>query len=433
MGGVVSVPGRTVRVALCMALLSAAASRLVGQRLEGVWWIDVPSDAVVVAVLWEGGHDTDPVAGVLADCRLARARGVVPDLRQTGVRVVGDAAVAFVVARPGQATQQAAFVRALLDDDGPLADEVVALAIARVALAADDAAYLYPGQVLAARARAHFGAGPWASAPLGDPSTIAALAPDDVRSRLRRPVGRRVLGLGAGDDAVRPLLADVRVAMPAPSVPRPTPTTTAGRELRTEVHERIDAPFVAAAFVVADCDLGPVAVGLQVVRARAQRRFGSRYSGVPARAPFVAWSWLDGDPLVLFHRRGVDPLPKLPEEPAQRDAAFAAEVARGQLLALLEEARTLPPTEAELAEAQLRLVAELALASTTTTPLAASLLPGRAQALLLGERRGLHADAITRVDAGAVRQALQALLAPERAFWHGLLPVPRGDRTWAVR
>ena len=413
-------------------LLSLVASGLLAQQQEGVWWLDVPSEAVVVAVLWDGGFDTDPIAAVLAECRLARARAAVPELRQNGLRVVGDAVVAFVVARPAQAVPLAGFVQSLLADDGPLADDLIALATARVALAADDAAFLYPGQVLAARARAHFAADVGAPSPLGTPSALAALTPDEVRVQLRRPVGRRVLGLGAADDTLRRLLADLRVAAPAPVAPRP-PTATVGRELRTELHERIDAPFVAAAFVVADQDPGPLAVGLQVVRARAQRRFGSRYSGVPARAPFVAWSWLDGDPLVVFHRRGVDPLPKLPQERAQRDAAFAGEVAHGQLSALLDEARTVPPTAVELAEAKQRLLAELALAPTSSASLPAILLPGRAQALLLGERRGLRAGAVTSVDATEVQQAMQRLLAPERAFWHGLLPEPRSDRTWSAR
>ena len=412
--------------------------------VTAVQFVDEPSDAVVLAVAFDGGHDTDPEAAVLAECRLRAARALVPQATACGHRVVADTAVLFVVLATGEWQLGERFLRALLAPGSPLDDDSLRLAIAHCALQADDAAFLYPGDVLASRARARLGAERGFAGPLrGEPTTVASIVPARVRARLAAKAPAAVLVLGAVPPELRQALADVRCE-PLPGLARAAGANAATEAAATavaanefvadEIHERIDAPFVAAAFLAPPTVDAAFVLGLQVARARAQKRFGALRSGVLAHAPFVAWSWLAGEPVVLFHRRGPDPIQRLPQEPPGRPATAVVAATRQELVALLDDLCRVPPTAAELAAARAAVHVERgceSMPAARATP--AAMLPGRAMARLLAARRPTAVANLDTVDAAAVHAAMVANFRPERACWHALVPAPRSDRAWPGR
>lgn len=435
---------RSVEVAACIAAVFAVASPaqapVEGRASSPVQFVEVPSDAVLVAVAFAGGYDDAPLQPALAEVRLRAAAAAVPEVRQASVRLVSDAAVVFAVGSTGDAAGLARWLRVVLAPS-PLADDTLVLAAAFAARLADDAAFVFPGEVLASRARVRLGGhAAWAVPLRGDPAVLLAASPTQLREELHRPAPASVLVLGAIPTELRTALQGLT------TVPWPMARTRDGArpwrgaaevsvEVAIEHHERVDAPFVAAAFPVPEGSSAALAIGLEVARGRAARRFGARRSGVLARAPHIAWSWIDAAPIVVFHRRGKDPVDRWPGEPLAHDASWAASATEAELQGLLDDLRTMPPTAGELAEARRGLLAELAMAPGEQAPLPvpAALLPGRALAVLFAARRGLDADSITVVDEAAVAGALAALLAPERASIHALLPLERADRHWLDR
>lgn len=432
-------------VALTAWLAGAAAAQAdaaLGQEPVPVQFVEEASEALVLAVAFDGGHDTDAEAAVLAECRLRAARSLVPKATACGHRVVADTAVLFVVVATGEWQLGEHFLRALLARESPLHDDDLRLAIAHCALQADDAAFLYPGDVLAGRARARLGAGRGFAWPLrGEPQAVASIDPARVRARLAEATPAAVLVLGSAPTELRQALADLRCA----SLPPRRSSTTPGDvvpadgakaevEAAMEVHERIDAPFVAAAFLAPPNVDAAFVLGVQVARARAQKRFGALRSGVLAHAPFVAWSWLAGEPVVLFHRRGPDPSQRLPQEPPGRPAAAVAAAVRKELVGLLDDLCSVPPTAAELAAARAAVLVESGsepMPARQATP--AAMLPGRAMARLLAARRPAAVANLDTTDAAAVHTAMVANFRPERAGWHTLVPAARSDRAWPGR
>ncbi len=420
------------------------------QDVPALLWHEVPAaNATALAVLWQHGFDDDDPANcgaarVLAECRLERARATVPAIKTSGMQVGGDAAVVFAVATAGAWADAMAFVAALLDDSLPMADDQLALVIARTALAADDGEHLYAGLVLQSRARATLCRGTRLARPVaGSAPAIAALSPARVRELLRTPVAVRVAGLGALPPALREAVA--RLPLPATASPVPAAVrravaaAPAGQAIVFEPHPRCDAPFLAAAFLAPPRELLPAfAVGIEVARARAQQQWKARRFEVLARAPFVNWSWLHGDPVVVFCRRGVDGVKLLPGERAKADAAGEATATAAEIEGLLANLRRVPPAAAELAEAKRVLHLELSLLPTTPAGQAAflgdgALLPGRLQVLMLGRFRGIDATAVAAVTEAAVAAVLGEVLAPERACWCGLMPLPRSNVGWLPR
>lgn len=435
---------RATGLASCLvagfAAVGAAQAPADAPASAPVRFVEVPSDAVLVSIVFAGGYDDAPLQPALAEVRLRAAAAAVPSLRQVSLRILGDAAVVFAIGTPGEAAGLARWLRVALAPL-PLDDDTLALAAARAARLADDAAFVYPGEVLVSRARVRIGgqAG-WAVPMRGDPAVLLAVSPTRLRQELGRPVAAEVLVLGAIPPELREALRDL-TTLPWPMVRRSTAVSPSPGQvefatgLAVERHERVDAPFVAAAFPVPHGSPAALALGLEVARGRAARRFGARRSGVLARAPYIAWSWLDAAPLVVFHRRGKDPVDRWPGEPLAHDASWAASATEAELLGFLDELRTVPPTASELAEARRGLFAELAMASGEPAPsaLPAALLPARALAVLFAARRGLDADALASVDEAELVRTLRALLAPDQASFHALLPLERADRHWQDR
>lgn len=432
--------GIAVCLATVFATVGAAQTESTARRGSPVEFVDVASDAVLVAVAFAGGYDDAPLQPALAEVRLHAAAAAVPEVRQASLRIVGDAAVLFAVGSPGDSAPLERWLRVVLAPL-PFDDDSLALAAARAARLADDAAFVLPGEVLASRARVRLGgSATWAVPLRGDPELLLAAAPARLRQELAQPAPAAVLVLGAIPAELRTALQDL-TTVPWP-VGRPRaearPTADPGEvaaEIAIERHERVDAPFVAAAFPVPAVSTPALALCLEVARGRAARRFGARRSGVLARAPYVAWSWLDAAPIVLFHRRGENPVDRWPGERLAHDANWAAAATEAELRDFLDQLRTVPPTPAELAEARRGLLAELAMApgEPAPAPLPAALLPGRALAVLFAARRGLDADALASVDEAELARTFAALLAPGRASFHALLPLDRADRHWQGR
>lgn len=383
--------------------------------------------ATAVGVLWQ--HDGDrAIARVLAECRRTRAGDRAPALVSSAVHVDGELAGVVGVARSGDEATVLAFVTALLDDASPGVADRCTLAIARGALCVDDEQFLYPGSVLARRARAAFGV---AGAHDTASSALAALTVPQVGKLLVRG---GALAVGVAGQASPGLLAALRGLRLPPAVAEPRRATVAaavppGDE--SEIHTRVDQPFVMAAFrVPPDVSRPALAVALEVARARAAK--GLRGSEALARTPAVAWSLLAGDDVVCFHRRGRNPVALLPGE-ASADAAAERAATAAELAAFLQQLRDDPPRAPEVTAARTHLIAEAGLAEGVAGAGDAAVVGGRLLAALLASHRRIEASAVAAVTAEAAHAALVATLVRERGYWHSLLPEPRKDRGWRRR
>ncbi|MFT4514150.1 MAG: hypothetical protein ACI91B_002858 [Planctomycetota bacterium] len=419
-------------VALSSMALLPAQEQCTYQQVDG-------ATATAVGVLWSHGFDDDDVevaglARVLAACRLERVRRLVPNTVASGMRIGSDYSLVFGVVAGGDAKLAAQFLSTLLDEQkfaDVLSDDVIALAVARAALAADDAESVYPGDVLLTRARQHFGRGTaLARPPAGMASAIAKLTSEAVREALRVDVPVRMAALGvvtAGViDAIRPLAATFETRVRGAFV---CADSRASTEMTEDRNDRVDSPYVSAAFALpAEVDRAALAVGVQVATSRAFRRWRMRGMEQRARAPFVAWSWLHADPLLRLCRRGEEPSQLLPGERPQALLPDEVRATRAELQAFLQNLRTVPPSEIELGPARLALRSRLSLpgpgqkSSWAGEP---ATLPGRLQVLLLAAHHGVDVARIDNVTASQVHAAIKSVLQTDRSSWHSLLPASK--------
>ena len=429
---------RTLRSALVLFWLAA-----VGISQVGYQWLKVDgATATAVGVLWAHGFDDDEaaVAGlarVLTTCRLERARRAVPKLIASGLHVGGDYALAFGVVAAGDTERAAAFVAALLADEAAdvaphvLTDDVIALAVARAALEADDAEFVYPGDILMSRARERLGNGTsLARPPAGIARAMAKLTPDAVRAALLAPVAVRIAGLGVIDAVVIDAITKLPPKAMATAV-RPASTCQQPRILRgitEDENSRADSPYVSVAFALpAAVDRAALALGVEVATSRAFRRWKLRGMEQQARAPFVKWSWLYGDAILQFCRRGEEPEQLLPGQQPGASLRDELKATTEELRAFLIDLRTVPPTEQELGGARVALRSLLLLPGPGEQHAWASepaTLPGRLQVLLLAAHHGVDVALLNSCDAKQVHTVLNSVLAEDRGSWHALLPAP---------
>ncbi|MCU0865237.1 MAG: hypothetical protein MUC36_15750 [Planctomycetes bacterium] len=423
----------------CLAMVMPLSA-----QAAAVSWRELPgAGAVAVGVVFEHGvlgpgrAGPPGAAAVLANCRLLLARAAVPSLQNALVHVDDELHCIVGVLPADDPAAAIAFVEALFGDGAQLGDDQIVREVARLALAADDAAFLFPGDVLHARVRAQLlGRG----LPRGDSQVLLALTATQVRELLRVPVDHALGGVGP----TGPVVAALR-AWPAPppdpdgwSLP-PAIAAVAGAGAGSEVHARVDAPLVVVAFPVAAAVHRPaLAVGLEVLRARAMRvgsGFAPRGNEWMARAPLIAWSWLAGEQLVRFHRRGFDAVQLLRGEVLRGavDAAAEGRATAAELDSLLAAARATPPTAAEVATAQRTLLGEFGFEVAAERQVDAALLAPWTVVHLLGPRRGIEAAAIAAVDVDGVQRALAAVLVESAAARHTLLPAPAPNRVWKAR
>jgi hypothetical protein len=347
------------------------------------------------------------------------------------MRIGNDYSLVFGVVPAGDASFALQFLSTLLAEqsaDEILTDDFIALAVARAALAADDAEFVYPGDVLLTRARQHFGRGTsLARPPAGIAKALAKLTPAEVRKAMGVEIPVRMAVLGVVDAAVINAIGSLapkfatrvrgEFVCPAPS---------AQREMTEDRNDRADSPYVSVAFALpADVDRAALAVGVQVATNRAFRRWRMRGMEQQARAPFVAWSWLHADPLLLISRRGENPARLLPGERPQALVLDEVRATTAELRAFLADLRTVPPSEAELGPARAALRSRLGLPEPGKNHAWASdpaTLPGRLQVLLLAAHHGVDVARIDNADASEVHAAVKLVLQAECSSWHALLP-----------
>ncbi len=415
---------RVVRVVGLIAVAwfvtdAAAAQQPAAATVAGPSWsFDAVPGAIstVIVVAWDHGYEDDVdgecgLAKVLADCRLAWARQAVPEATDTGVMVLGDVTLAFA-SLPAGSPQVPVFAAALLAPAAGLTDDQVAVFLARAALGADDAAWLYPGLRIETQARAALFAGQPAGRPVaGRAEDLQNCGVPRVRERLAAPVAVRGWLLGAPVAAMMPALPSLaRTARAAAVAAKPSTESLSSR------HPRLDGPFVAAAFArPADVSWRDWAMALEVARLRAARQLRLRGGEALARAPLVGWSWRADEPLVLLQRRGFN---GDPPDAAQRE-----------LSGLLDELRTSPPTARELSSAAGGLAAEMAMppwqpALAKVLAGASGALVGRGIAVALARWRQLDAVDFGAATAAEVHAAMRRCFAAERALWLVLEPAP---------
>lgn len=419
----------------CLGLVTAA-SALLAQQPGSYLHID-GATATAVGVLWSHGYDDDDAesAGlvrVLASCRLEHVRRQLSDALATGLRIGGDYSLVFAVVPGGDAERVAKFLATVQQRElraDALSDDTIALLVARAALAADDAEFVYPGDVMWTRARRQLGAGTAiARPPAGIATAIARLTPEAVRTALAKPVPMRVGVLGVVDaDVIRA----VQPLVPAAEVPvRGDGLCTKPRLLRQMSEDRnvrADSPYVSVAFPLpAGVDRAALALGVQVATNRAFRRWKMRGVEQQARAPFVSWSWLQAEPMVRICRRGEDPSRLLPGEKPKASVRDELGATQGELEVFLEDLRSVPPTDRELALARNALRSRLSLPGPGKKHEWASepaTLPGRLQVLLLSTHHGVDVAKLDTSGRDEVHRALRAVMQKGRGSWHALLPI----------
>lgn len=428
---------RNLVAAMAIALVVPAAQAPdAPQASSGVQWLHIDgSSAIAVGVLWPHGYDDGNrkvagIAHVLAACRLANAKRGSARLLASGVKVGSDYSLAFGVVSADDHEGATTFLAALLAPDvAGLADDAVALAIARAALHADDAEFLYPGSVLLRRARQRLAAGTeLARPPAGVAAALHQLTVASVRAALAGPGPLRVACLGAIDAELMRTVDALSIANRCEaSSGSILSTRSRGRAaLSKDLHSRADSPYVSAVFPgPTPVDRPAFALAMEVARSRAFRRWRFRGRELHARAPFVGWSWLAADPFVQFCRRGESKVRLLPGEVAAASVDDEVQATVSELRSLLDDLRAVAPSASELGQARQALHSRLRLPGPGEADVLGSdpaTLPGRLQVLLLAAHHDVRVAVLNTLTAEQVHTVLLRVLQPKRASWHALLP-----------
>ena len=393
--------------------------------------------ATAVGVLFPRGFYDDPPgrsgqAAVTAAVRLDLGLAAAGAALASGSRVGTDYAIVFAVFGPDERASAARFLGAVTGRVSEVGDDALRLAAARVALAADDAEHLYPGDVLMTGARARLGAEtPLSRPPSGVASECVAMTPASLRRILSEPPVARAAVLGAVDDAWVEAISGVSWPRAASEVRGDVvcPQGFLAHEMSTRASQRSDSPYVGVAFAASGReDRASFALAVEVARSRAFARLKLRGPELFARAPLVRWSWLQADPLLLFCRRGEDPVQVFPGRRAEASIDQEVTATRRDLEHLLEDLRTRAPSDAELRAAREALAAQFAAPQSeqgqqwVREP---ATYPGKLQLMLLRRHHGVETDRLVDVTAEDVTATLAMFLAPGRASWHAVVPRPR--------
>ena len=426
------------------SILSALLLAPAAAQAPCIWLHLAGAETTAVGVLFARGFDHDPkgrsgLASVLAAARLEQGRRAAGELLASGMQVGGDHVIVFAVVHQDQVDRAAAFVDAARGDGAGLDDDALALAIARAALAADDSEFLYPGDVLMTRARRRLGSGnALARPPAGVATECIALTPAEVRRQLAVEVPVRVAALGHVDrDWIEAFEALRWPAAPPPADGAARASPPVRRGMTEDVSSRADSPYVAVAFAAPPAgERAAFALGMEVARARAFGRFRLRGRELFARAPFVRWSWLHADPIVMFYRRGEDHVQLLPGERPDANIRDEVQATRRELEGLLDDLRALPPSRDELRAARTALRLRLALPGPgEQVPWASepATLPGRLQVMLLREHHAVDVEKLDGITEDEVHASLIETLAADRASWHAMLPRNREGLGYRAR
>lgn len=392
------------------------------------------STAQAIAVVWPHA----PLAGsvamragsvALAAYRAAASAAALPPGAVVGHEVF-DQHTVFTALLPAADAEAAAqwFAALVRPPAGDAQADALRQAAARAALSIDDADWLYPGSLLRGRARTAAGLG---ERPADAVACLLQWSPTAMANALAaEPAPLRVvvvgssLGLSSLCAAIERLPVAAAASVAAVAAAPAGPGAGSGEAFTP--HARVDAAYVAAALraPAIDAQALPFAVGVAVLRARAEAAFRSYRGGeAMAGAPFVAFDLLAGDPLVVLCRRA---------------PAAAAAPARAELESLLADVRAAPPTADEVAVAASVLAAEWAVPPwppahvAVLAELPQALVP-RARALALLGQHGI-ADAMVRslpaMSPADVVAALRPALEASAVWWGGLLPTRVDPAGW---
>jgi hypothetical protein len=385
-----------------------------------------PRQAFVVFV--PDGFDRDPVgqsglAQARANYAAALAGRELPADADRGSEVLGPGTVFWASLPVAAAAAGGRWAAALLAPPADVDADLAALALARAALAADDAEHDYPGPMLRSRLRrAMFAGTPAGRCERGEPTELQALSPAQCGFGARAPSlhGCRLAVLGGADvaaqlAAIPAFAATAAVAAVAP-MPTPRPVPPVGAMVTT--HAQAGGPYVAAALPAPAADAADAAahaLAVAVLTARAFDAFTEpRRGATDAQAPFVHFGWLEGDPAVVVTRRGPDGAP--------------AEVPRRQIDALLRSLHERPANAQEIDTARQQLQRTLQLPPFAPAVLLAlqqapPALVARGRTLVLAAALGVRADAaVAAVAADLVRARLDAMARIDAWTFAGLLP-----------
>ena len=252
------------------------------------------------------------------------------------------------------------------------------------------------------------------------------------------PVRSR-FGLAALVGAAIGLVGD-GVRRAALALPWPTPAvgvrgectaagvTSEGLEPWQRVHRRTDSPWVSAAALAPGREhRAAFALAIEWLSGLAARRLQLRGPEAFARAPLVAWSWLEADPIVRLCRRGEKHVLLRPGETSDATAEDECRATRRELERLLEEVRTRVPSAADVDTARRLLRMQLALPEAGDLPDwgdEPAILPGRLSVMLLSAHHGVDVEDLDTVGPEQVAAAARSVLADDRLLWMSLLPAP---------
>lgn len=401
------------------------------------------ANAVALALLLPVGLDHDPadasgLAVAAAEYRLLGAASALPPQVQGRHEVHGPFTLFLATVPRERLGDGVAWCARLLAEPATAVDgprdaaecDRMALALARAALWADDAAAVYPGPVLLGRLRhALLGGAAGARGEAGSAEELQRITPDAVRAWIARCHGPAVASLAlVGGVAAGALDRELAVLAQLPARgerPPPVVRAPAGDLPALLPLAGVGGAFAAAGFRAPPptADALAFALGMEVLRGRAARAFVEHRGGeAEARAPFLSWSFGSGAPLVMVCRRGVD--------------GSEADAPRHELAALLADVAERPPQAGEQAAARRLLQSQFLLppyprAWQEALRAEPAGLEARARTLALATHWGWPADLgarLQQVPDAAVARALAEATAPAGLAWAGVLPRSRTGR-----
>lgn len=422
-------PATLVVNAFLAAMAAPQQATSIGEEhaLRSEVLVEAAATAIAVVLphrMLPSADDELALAMALARFRHQRGQAVLPVGAESTFEVLdGRSVFGVLLPRGTGAAAAVAWFETLLAPPTAAEGDALELAAARAALAADDADWLYPGEILLGRSRAALVADPaFSRTARGAAGFLLSSPTARLAEHLAAGPGGALRVVVLGDAAVAQQVGDRLRRYPVgAAVPpmRPVRALAAGT---VTPHPRIGGPFAAAAVLAPRpaVDSLPFAAAVEVLRARAAQRFGTfRGDESRARAPFVEYSFLRGDPIVACFRRGRD------GQPVERPMA--------ELEALLADARRRPPTASEVEGAVHLLQAEWSVPPWSQAQHAAfqrrglGLLPA-ARALALLGCHGIPDTAVrelSRIGTAVVAEWLGTALHPDAVRWSGLTPGER--------
>lgn len=421
-----------LRAACCCAVVLGCAGQGVTQvtetRIAGLTWLHLPDGGaakVGMVLAWPVGgvHDPHRQTG------LAQAVRAFLELAQLHLppraRFVAECHDGFTLLWSAVAQEDLSerldFLGRVLGGRLQVTGDLYSLALARARLLADDNTHLYPGPALHNKARrVLFPQDPRGRQLAGIPGEIAGVTRAELRARYLDHYGSRRAILATVGGMTRQQLESQLNLTAASGVDRPpvpvqpgTHPQTHPEAVRSEIHPRVDAPYVSLAMPMPADRSAAFLVAVGAMRHQAYLYFGKpRGKEWLAGFEFVRHQWLTGDPMVMINRRG-------------RSAGSAADV-RQEILGFLASIRG---RSCGLAEKHVAMARQEIL-NTLERPRKGDRREVAFRARIMCLRRLLGFDdaflaQVAKVEAEEARSALLEHLREDRGCWLEFLPDPK--------